>query len=299
MSVLPWFEHDGAQNCGFFKSVERIGSTSCALTDLQEPDVIIACNDGKTLLAHRTVLGQSQKLQAAIRFVSMRDEHSKKDDITSCDTITLKVDLAYSICRQLLIHMYHGSLLLDERPADPHEFCLQMFELIVVADEYICTSLIRECILRLLATADMFDRCYCRHCQGGNTRRSGDGKYRYCTYHVAGPSHLITAALALDVLAIAQHVSWCPDNDDDLNDNVIPSLQQSTITTKRTKSLINHLREVALSQAICDFGAVIRSQTFTEQFENKTSFRLNDASKRAAGMLLMSLLNDFYEVGRV
>ena len=167
MSVLPWFEHDEAQKCAFFKSSQRIGNMSFALTALLQPDVVIMCNDGSSLLAHQIVLGQSQKLNAALRFASMRDEYHHDESTLSTidsDAITLEVDLTYDICRQLLVHLYHGSTL-EKLPTDPHECYLQILELILVADEYICTSLIHECIQRLLASFDMYDRCFCSYCQ--------------------------------------------------------------------------------------------------------------------------------------
>jgi hypothetical protein len=167
----------------------------------------------------------------------------------------------------------------------------------LVADEYICTSLIRECMLRLLASVDMFDRCFCCYCQEGTMRHSSDEKYVTCTYNVTGPSHLITADIALDVLAIAQHVNWCPDCD---NYDNADSMKQSAAAL-RNKSLIDYVREVALSVALCDFGTVIRSQTFVEQFGNgKSSGNSKDSSiSRACGMLLTSLLQDFCDVGRL
>ena len=300
MSVLPWFDCDGAQKCAFFNSTERIGNMSFALTDIQQPDVVIICNDGFTLLAHRIVLTQSQKLHAAIRFACMRDAHRHVEctaSTTERDTVTLNVDLPYDMCRILLIHMYHGSIL-DELPADPHEFCLHILELILVADEYICTSLIRECILRLLASVDTFDRCFCSYCQGSTDRHGNDDKYVSCTLDVAGPSHLITADLALDVLAIAQHVNWCPDCDEDDDNHTI----KQTTATKRKKSVIDYLREVALSVAICDFGTVVRCPTFIHQFENADLSGNTDgtsSSGRASGKLLRSLLNDLFDMGRM
>jgi hypothetical protein len=116
---------------------------------------------------------------------------------------------------------------------------------------------------------------------------------------------LITADLALDVLAIAEHVNWCPDNDcndNNLDQNV--NIMQQPAATKRSKRIIDSLREVSLSVALCNFGAVLQSQAFVEQLGGYgiilgNTCDVSHPPRRAAAMLLTSLLKDFYEIGRM
>jgi ankyrin repeat protein len=288
MAKLSLFENVNVKKCAFLSSSQE-GVANISLDDegLDRPDVVITCIDGQCLYAHRAVLARSAKLDAAIRFATMCNESTN-------DLLQVNVDLSYKTCRQLLIHLYHGSLLyFDENPSimNPYECCMELLELMVMADEYLCQSFIVECIIRLLASNNDYDRCYCSYCRGNDTYEPNKNN----NHEVIGPSHLITTDTVLDVLAIAQQIRWNTDGAHE-NDDVRYCKNESSFYN----SLLNKLLQVTLYVALCDFGAVLQSNAFIIAAQCNNHHQTNDddvschIDPNAKGMLLQMILNEIY-----
>ena len=218
---------------------------------------------------------------------------------TTTAIITLEMDLPYDICRQLLIHMYHGSLLLDDDwPVDKRYECgEQLLALALVGDEYICPTLTCECVNRLLASVDAYDQCMCGDgcCQNAVLETK---EQNYVRYPISGPpSHLITAELALDILAVAQQIHGSLDgsivNNDSVNGN---NTTKQSIRGNRT--LVDDLREITLLVAIGDFATVWQrlEKDETESHPNNTALAANVVIGEE---LLTRLVNDLRDSGRL
>jgi hypothetical protein len=196
--------------------------------------------------------------------------------------LELKVDLTYDTCLRLLEHLYHSSLS-SALPTDKSACCLELLELILVGDEYICMSLVHECLLRLLASSDTYNQCFCAFCRENVILLSTNGSSAMSAYAASCPSYLVSAKTTLDVITTLQYVTWSQyDN-------------ENCTWTNSSKRPIDALREVALCTAICEFGTLIKSESFVAQFEQNYS---GHTEASVAGMLLHMILNDLADIWR-
>jgi hypothetical protein len=151
----------------------------------------------------------------------------------------VKVDeLPRLAAMMLLSHCYHGSITFGLMNS-PTKQCNQLLEMALVAEEYLCPSLLLECELRLLMHTSRLEKhnynaCICVQCSGGaflseeksdvlldsaKINLGDDKKHFYCEYvgvyvlKTATPvkmsldgACLITPENGLDILAIAQQL---------------------------------------------------------------------------------------------
>jgi len=187
MLSLPWIDADRYEHteCCWIPTVQ--GSRAKEL-----PDVVLLSEDGFRFVAHSEILAQkSEKLAAAIRFASM----SETTNIAAL--IEVNIAAKKNVCKWMIQHIYHGSVAFG-MPSDPQELASDLLDLLVVAQEFICPTLIQECEMRLLASEAR--QCFCCSC----AMQSVEDKLTYC---VAGPSCCINCETALDVLSVAMSVS--------------------------------------------------------------------------------------------
>ena len=155
-------------------------------------DVLLESSDGQTFEANSELLAEkSPKFAAAFRFARMQ---------TTYEFTSLKVAIPAdgALCRLLLQHMYHGSLVTN-LPKDTVACCDTLLDLAVLAEELICESLLQECEIRLLS-ANPRD-CRCGICLGPKLLR--DGRY----WHInCGPPECVTTETAVDILAAADNL---------------------------------------------------------------------------------------------
>jgi hypothetical protein len=225
------------------------------------------------------VLRQSHKFAAAIRFARLTTEQSRVSvdgDSPTNELLRVNVDLSSTLCRRLLEHLYHGSLA-KGFSNDRFTFCNELLELLLVGDEYICLSLVHECLWRLLASADDYDRCLCGVCR---TELSARCCSSVSAEQRLGPSHLVSAETVLDVLAAFQHISVVQDGNCVLNNSA--------------GNLVSALREMAFCIALCEFGSVVKSEAFEAQFNH--SIEEYQQTSSAPGMFLYMLLQDLVDL---
>jgi ankyrin repeat protein len=279
MMCLPWFDVRVFSRCAMLSLSSDISSLTSEQNSDVKADVELVCNDGGLYLAHEMVLRQSHKFAAAIRFARLRKEQSHvtvNGDSSTIDILSVNVDLSSILCRRLLEHLYHGSLSTGFSKGR-FTFCNELLELMLVGDEYICLSLVHECLWRLLASADDCDRCLCvvcqtelaaRHCSSVSSEQS------------LGPSHLVSAETVLDVLAAFQHISVVQDD--------------NCVVNSSAGNLISALREMAFCIALCEFGSVVKSEAFEAQFNH--SIEEYQQTSTAPGMFLYMLLQDLVDL---
>jgi hypothetical protein len=149
------------------------------------------------------------------------------------------------VAMMLLTHCYHGSIAFGLMKS-PKKQCRQLLELALIAEEYMCPSLLLECELRLLMQVSFLEKhsfapCICPQCSSGVFQSKeqllcpagiqclekaklnlGDGLSLHCepvgvTLYGCMSSNenggLITPESGLDVLAVAQQLeqSSCQD----------------------------------------------------------------------------------------
>ena len=115
--------------------------------------------DGENLLAHKSIISaKSDKLAARIRFTK-----GSAKECPSADRLAVHVDLPLLVAKMLLCHCYHGSITFGLMKS-PTKQCHQLLEMALVADEYLCPSLLLECKIRLLMQTSSRCEYICPYC---------------------------------------------------------------------------------------------------------------------------------------
>jgi ankyrin repeat protein len=215
MKNMPWVYT--ACDCFSVRGAREVSD----MTVIPAADVALVCSDGTRYPAHSTVLSRkSDKLAACLRFSSMSTTRTSDEDLGD-GCLEIPVDVPRQLVAWMLQHMYHGSLLLSESQvaADPVRTANSLLELLVMAEELLCASLMLECEMRLLSSEPWV--CYCSDCASRWSASVNSIPHRYC---VRGPSLCLEGvggATALDVLAVVQEM-YClekPNPEDDINND--------------------------------------------------------------------------------
>jgi ankyrin repeat protein len=273
MMTLPWFKK-GSFVCRWLLDAQKEQSKN-EIFDLPQADVILVSNDGNRFPVHSLVMSQSGKLSAAIRFaIATRSQNAgeRGED----PPIEITVELASGACRWLLEHLYHGSIVNDL--GDDHLCCRDLLDLMVIGEEFLCQTLVQECEMRLLASENAFDRCLCSYCGAIPGRRiARDGTLEY-TVQVTGPTYLITEKTSIDVLAVLQHLS----------EEACSAGNYSLSVQGRSAIPLQTLHDLVLSTVLRDFGSVVQSDSFINQFDDPSEA----LSSKFHGMLFRTVVGD-------
>lgn len=274
---LPWADlaHDESCMCGWILTQLSRPATRRCLDREPPADVVLISNEGSRFLAHSEVLSQkSDKLAAAIRFNSMTEGADNRNGV-----VEIKVDASSQLCGWMLEHIYHGSIV-SQVPRNYVELSRALCELMLVAEEFICPSLIQECEMRLLS-AEPWRHCFCRFCarQGRTETESG-----HCSYQVIGPSACIRADTVLDVLAVSQHLT---DSLSDTDAYTLRVATDDTLASLITTKPLETLQAVSIEQILLNFYEVGESAAFLEV--HGLSFDLEEATDGKKQLLHMCL----------
>ncbi len=238
LSKLSWFSSRfHTVNCRWMRSILSKSSTEETVANtkqLDEDEFYLVVGETK-LLAHKSIVSaRSGKLAAHIRFVESRVEESSNGA-----KISVNVKIPLLAAMMLLSHCYHGSIAFGLKKSLIKQ-CNQLMEMALIAEEYLCPSLLLECETRLLEKYD-YNPCICRQCKGcrisseesevpydSQNFNSGDFKSACCEYNgvyiyetetfvktTTDSTGLITPENCLDILAIAQQLeqSSCSQRD--------------------------------------------------------------------------------------
>ena len=228
LAGLPWFRPQRNGLCGWMRDI--LSSTGTKHVDFQSvlaEDEFYLVVAGEKLLAHKSIISaRSAKLAAQIRFT--------EEQVTSNSRLEVQVDLSLLYAKMLLCHCYHGSIALG-LIVSPLQQCNQLLELALIAEEYLCPTLLLECEMRLLMQTSFYEKkngihCLCPYCSGRNVNRDATcpiqlkclefakanidsfehcqpaGIYAYKASIVLSNQGLVTPQSALDVLAVAQQL---------------------------------------------------------------------------------------------
>jgi ankyrin repeat protein len=199
---MPWMDKDSVTQCPWFKLMMAQDHAGCDDTSLERSDCILLVTAEQSFLVHEAIVSQkSAKLAAAIRFAKMKQTDDEKS------LIEVHLNISDKTCVWMLQHMYHGSITSGWAPDNALQCCQDVLELMLVAEEFLCPSLMQECEMRLLSSDPT--QCFCWNCcKAVRSLVSSDGKDDVqCLYVVHGPSRLIAVENAVDCLAVSQQVS--------------------------------------------------------------------------------------------
>jgi len=267
-------------------------------------DQVVLIAEGERFVVNASLVSQkSAKLAAAIRFGTMNEESGNP----------LEVELAVSsrLCRWLLQHIYHGSIVSGWH-TDPLQCATDLMELAVVAEEFLCPSLLRECEMRLLS-ADPF-QCYCWSCclciRGMQSNVEGSSApYGECLYRVQGPSRLLTADCVLDALAVSGELGsigtitdssigcWNSCQKWKKEEHIWDLLDENHCSSGRAVPFV-HAKDAAIQTCLGGFVKVSKSPTFLSQVgflvSDGTSQNLHadNLTRQAQAVLLQTCLNE-------
>jgi len=281
MRSMPWMHSPKDSRCTWIRSENYYSRQE----DLLEPDIVLLTEDGSRFLAHGAIISQkSAKLGAAVRFASMSDQSS---EVTSL--VEVQVSASSKVCRWMLEHIYHGSIC-SGLSSDRQECYQELIEVLLVAEEFICRSLVQECEMRLLASD--VHRCFCCSCARAG---SIENQLVDCHYLVDSPSCCVTVDSALDILAVAQHVrSSCLEVDYNLCVTKRDGVFASEIEQAEASMLqpMEALQETAICTILQDFNSVISSSAFRSQFEGDTVLPDENIDKNPHEWLLQMCLQE-------
>jgi Ankyrin repeats (many copies) len=279
MQKSPWKVSAGQDCvCDWIPQMDEVAGRS----EVHSPpgDIRLVCNDGEELIVHSTIISKkSDKLAAAIHFEYMKFSMAHDDDDRPlCNNNMPEIEMSAcngSLGRLLLQHIYHGSIA-DRFPDhdDPVECCHALLELMLVAGEYLCWSLVQECEMRLLAADSR--SCHCCLCSRAATAAT-DGSCSNkdeieCEYYSAGPSMCITPDTALDVLTVCQYMGQSLVGDTSYTlrrseESTLPSWLGVGLASSKwvVKKPLEALKEAAIGTILMNFQAVMATDAFRSQ----------------------------------
>ena len=243
----------------------------------EDDEITLITTNGESFMVHDSIVSaKSAKLAAAFRFAKMQD--------TSCGGSTncslrrsLHVDISSKSCVWMLEHIYHGSIV-SGLSRDKAHICQDLLELMIVAEEFLCFSLLQECEMRLLHHDPRV--CVCWSCSRAVRRSLGDesssGFAAECAYVVSGPSCFVDGSTALDVLAPIQHLEGLLAGQQySIHEVARPAswLQcqsPKTLWTRDDSRIWSHhgalsaLKSLTISTILSQFPHVVKSEAFQE-----------------------------------
>lgn len=172
MTSMDWFQSSkhGVKCKWLHRLTSKNNTHSCTYNVADDEFYLVVENE--KLLAHKSICSaKCNKLAAAIRFheANIQTEPSPEEQLS------IQIDLPLLACKMLLCHIYHGSIVFGLLKT-PLKQCDQLLEMALIAEEYLCPSLMIECEMRLLSphNKDISFACICPHCSSAPILSSKD-----------------------------------------------------------------------------------------------------------------------------
>lgn len=298
---MPWMKNDMEKfgsSCPWFSTKNTNASAGTnAEAKVQDRVILVAGKNERFVVSSSIVAQKSAKFESAIRFAKMNESTTEITEI--------QLDMDPRLCKFMLQHIYHGSICTGWS-GNNEQICQDLLDLMVVAEESLCFSLIQECEMRLLSSNPT--SCFCLSCSktGRSYSSTVDQDKNYfteCMYCVEGPSLLLTGSRVLDVLAICQYLESLELKYDIY---IVPSSLASLkcITASMTWANKNNtwstarpiclLKDVAIFTALMEFPQVVKSDSFLESIEmNREAFQVSNTLPQQI-LLLQTCLDDLF-----
>jgi hypothetical protein len=281
---MDWFQEQlrlGSCTCSWLKNdEEHLGV--CELETWKTQEVVLLTNDGGRFVAHSSILSaHSAKIASALRFSSMK---TMEEDISNTNQV-LTLDISSKYCSWMLQHMYHGSIACGWTHGEPT--CQEILELMVIAEEFLCFSLLQECEMRLLY--DKPATCFCWHC-AKSVKHETESTSK-CLYFASGPSRLLNGSNVLDVLGVLEHLGTGRDWKYEIwqvaqSSSWVQSAAPSKIWNWDNKGIwsthaaISLLKMTAIDTVLTSFPEVVASASFRESAEWNESMDCNSNGEK-------------------
>jgi hypothetical protein len=247
----------------------------------KDDEITLITTSGESFIVHDSVLSaKSAKLAAACRFAKMQDTSSCGGSTNCCSfRRVLHVDICSKSCLWMLEHIYHGSIV-SGLSREKAQICQDLVELMIVAEEFLCFSLLQECEMRLLHHDPRV--CFCWSCSRAVRQSPGDESspegflFADCACVASGPSCFVDGRTALEVLAPIQHLEGLAGQQQySIHEVSRPAswLQcqaPMTLWTRDDSSLwsshgaLSALKSLTLSTILSQFPHVVQSEAFQE-----------------------------------
>lgn len=216
--------------------VEKVKQQNSLIED--EFNLIV---ENETIIAHKSIVSaRSGKLAAGIRFSEARQD-------IPAERLSVHIDLPLTLARMLLSHIYTGSIAFGLKSGQL--LCYQLLELALLAEVYLCPTLLVECEIRLLKYGR---KCICLHCMAHNFGNR---------YIIDTPSFdLITFETALDVIAVAQQLEESAS---------APIYHTKEVNNNQNSTAPFHVAKLTAATVILmNFKAVLSSRSFMRQTQS-------------------------------
>jgi len=177
---------------------------SLSLVPEDRSDVCILKVEDRHLLAHGKILStKRKKLAAAIRFSSFCTQDANKSS-----NVEIELDIRLKMACLLIQHCYHGSIVTG-LSKNRRECCQELMELALIAEEYLCPSLLAKCEMRLLSARPntCFYWCCCESIVKASETAHDDyeldlfSEFVECSYSISSSAILVNIDIAIDLVA--------------------------------------------------------------------------------------------------
>ena len=274
----PWFQKElvrGGCHCSWMRNIEKDKSQSSKQKYSLDDETIFLVAEGESFLVHTSIVAEkSAKLASAIRFSRMNS-----DNLSSGEVLRLKVSIPAHYCKLLIQHMYHGSICCGWPNLQGNDMCKYMLELMLVAEEFLISSLVQEIEMRLLSS---LPRCFCWHCCQAVRVTSSDTNKSVveCLYCVDGKSQLVTANSAINVLGLTEYtvgldysICLAPASVSFMScteanklwkfyDAAVGDKNNTKLKSWKLNTSLTSLKDKAILVILSDFAAVAKSPDF-------------------------------------
>lgn len=231
-------------------------------------EAVVLVAEGHRFVAHSQILSaKSEKLAAGIRFATM-------NRVLVNTAIEIEIGISAKLCTWLLQHIYHGSIV-SGWESDP---CNSILELALVAEEFLCPSLLLECEMRLLASNPT--ACFCWSCCMAVQQSNKDsemGNMTKCLYQTRGPSQLLTANTSMNALSVCQQLGTAHQMEGNYTLKFWPKLLNPLRYQSTKKAWVNFessgrilttpfaaVKDAAIVAILQQYAKVIKSETFLD-----------------------------------
>ena len=263
--------------------------------------VVLITDDGTRFQVHDSIVSRkSAKLASAIRFARMNEStHNNKSP-------EVRVAISSDLCKLMLQHIYHGSVSFGWGGGKEYH-CRDILELMLAAEEYLCTSLIQECEMRLLSADPT--RCYCWSCAKSVRSISANESIAECMYIVKGTGKLLAGDSALDVLAVVEHLQSIDlDLRYEISDIPLPLSSITCMNSAmawfnrlerwRAKKAVSSVKDAAIATILTKFQDVVKSGSFQESSELNEVSQVDEQESQLSqkALLLQLCLEEFARV---
>lgn len=198
---MPWMDTSDSTQCSWFKMMVACETGGFDESFDRSTNCILLVTAEQSFLVHETIVSRkSEKLAAAIHFAATTQKENDRP-------IELRLGISAKLCQWLLQHIYHGSILSGLAFSNAQQGCQDMLDLMLIAEEFLCPTLMQECVMRLLSSDSA--QCFCWNCCKSVQAVVGGTKMveAECLFVIQGPSRLISVETAVDCLAVSQQLS--------------------------------------------------------------------------------------------